>query len=200
MQRNRLPVSTLVRGGAMPRGDPEEHKQFREYFVARRDTVRRTAYMLCGNWHWADDLTQSAFMRLAVSWRKVNDRQALDAFVRTCLIRAYFSDLRRVWRRHERTVAEPPVVAVLADGGEEREVFLAALRRLPPRQRAVLVCRYYQDLDVAATAQTLGCSQGTVRSQAARGLSKLRNLLAEAGIASGRLAENGEMTTVEGKW
>jgi RNA polymerase sigma-70 factor (sigma-E family) len=173
----------------MPSEDPEEHEQFREYFVARRDTVRRTAYMLCGNWHWADDLTQSAFMRLAVSWRKVNDRQALDAFVRTCLVRAYFSDLRRVWRRRERTVAEPPDVAVFADGGEERAAFLAALRRLPPRQRAVLVCRYYQDLDVAATAQTLGCSQGTVRSQAARGLSKLRDLL----------AGDGEMTTVEGK-
>ena len=166
----------------MPSGDPEEHRQFREYFAARRDTVRRTAYMLCGDWHWADDLTQNAFMRLAVSWRKVNDRQALDAFVRTCLMRAYFADLRRVWRRRERSVAEPPDVAVPADGGSaDRAAFLAALRRLPPRQRAVLVCRYYQDLDVAATAQTLGCSEGTVRSQAARGLAKLRGLLEEDG-------------------
>src|SRR5688572_25611119 len=139
----------------MPSGDPEEHRQFREYFAARRDTVRRTAYMLCGDWHWADDLTQSAFMRLAVSWRKVNDRQALDAFVRTCLVRAYFADLRRVWRRRERTVAEPPDVAVATEQPDQRAVFLAALRRLPPRQRAVLVCRYYQDLDVAATAHVL---------------------------------------------
>ena len=175
----------------MPSGDPEEHRQFREYFAARRDTVRRTAYMLCGDWHWADDLTQNAFMRLAVSWRKVNDRQALDAFVRTCLVRAYFADLRRVWRRRERSVAEPPDVAVPAEGGStDRAAFLAALRRLPPRQRAVLVCRYYQDLDVAATAQTLGCSEGTVRSQAARGLAKLRDLL----------EENGDLTTVEGTW
>jgi RNA polymerase sigma-70 factor (sigma-E family) len=145
--------------------------------------------MLCGDWHWADDLTQSAFMRLAVSWRKVNDRQALDAFVRTCLMRAYFSDLRRVWRRSERTVAEPPEVAAPIEDAQDRTAFLAALRRIPPRQRAVLVCRYYQDLDVAATAQTLGCSEGTVRSQAARGLAKLRGLL----------AENGELTTLEGK-
>jgi RNA polymerase sigma-70 factor (sigma-E family) len=148
--------------------------------------------MLCGDWHWADDLTQSAFMRLAVNWRKVRDRQALDAFVRTCLMRAYFSDLRKVWRRRERSVAEPPDLAVdgAGDGTDDRAAFLAALRRLPPRQRAVLVCRYYQDLDVAATAQTLGCSPGTVRSQAARGLAKLRDLL----------AENGDLTTVEGKW
>jgi RNA polymerase sigma-70 factor (sigma-E family) len=166
----------------MPSEDSEEHRQFREYFAARRDTVRRTAYMLCGDWHWADDLTQSAFMRLAVSWRKVNDGQALDAYVRTCLVRAYFADLRRVWRRRERSVAEPPDVAMPADGGPtDRAAFLAALRRLPPRQRAVLVCRYYQDLDVAATAQALGYSQGTVRSQAARGLAKLRDLLAENG-------------------
>jgi RNA polymerase sigma-70 factor (sigma-E family) len=174
----------------MPSEDPEEHRQFREYFVARRDTVRRTAYMLCGDWHWADDLTQSAFMRLAVSWRKVNDRQALDAFVRTCLMRAYFADLRKVWRRRERSVESLPDVAVAPDGASaDREAFLAALRRLPPRQRAVLVCRYYQDLDVAATAQTLGCSPGTVRSQAARGLDKLRALL----------TENGELTRMEGR-
>ncbi len=174
----------------MPSEDPEEHRQFREYFVARRDTVRRTAYMLCGDWHWADDLTQSAFMRLAVSWRKVNDRQALDAFVRTCLMRAYFADLRKVWRRRERSVEALPDVAVSTDGASaDRAAFLAALRRLPPRQRAVLVCRYYQDLDVATTAQTLGCSPGTVRSQAARGLDKLRALL----------TENGELTRMEGR-
>ena len=173
----------------MPTDTTDEHSQFREYFAARRDTVRRTAYMLCGDWHWADDLTQNAFMRLAVSWRKVNDRQALDAFVRTCLVRAYFADLRRVWRRRERSVASPPDVAVADGSSADRAAFLAALRRLPPRQRAVLVCRYYQDLDVAATAQTLGCSPGTVRSQAARGLDKLRALL----------AENGELTRMEGR-
>lgn len=112
----------------MPRQDPEEHRQFREYFVARHDTVRRTAYMLCGDWHWADDLTQSAFRRLAVSWRTVNDRQALDAFVRTCLMRAYFSDLRRVWRRRERSVASPPDVAVTSDGSSaDRDVSAPAV-------------------------------------------------------------------------
>ena len=162
----------------MPSEDPEEHRQFREYFVARRDTVRRTAYMLCGDWHWADDLTQTAFMRLAVSWRKVRDREALDAFVRTCLVRAYLADVRRVWRRRERTVAEPPDVATEANPAD-RMTFAAALAALPPRQRAVLVCRYYQDLDVAATAAALGCSEGTVKSQAARGLAKLRELIRE---------------------
>ncbi|MEV4623129.1 SigE family RNA polymerase sigma factor [Asanoa sp. NPDC049573] len=160
----------------MPRGETDDQRQFREYFTARRDAVRRTAYVLCGDWHWADDLAQSAFMRLAVSWRKVRDREALDAFVRTCLVRAYLSDVRRVWRRRERSVAEPPERSAEADSTLRVE-FVAALRQLPPRQRAVLVCRYYQDLDVAETAATLGCSQGTVKSQAARGMAKLRELL-----------------------
>jgi RNA polymerase sigma-70 factor (sigma-E family) len=162
----------------MPDGETDDQRQFREYFTARRDAVRRTAYVLCGDWHWADDLTQSAFMRLAVSWRKVRDREALDAFVHTCLVRAYLSDVRRVWRRRERSVAEPPERSMEGDPTQRME-FVAALRQLPPRQRAVLVCRYYQDLDVAETAAILGCSQGTVKSQSARGLAKLRELLRE---------------------
>jgi RNA polymerase sigma factor (sigma-70 family) len=135
----------------MPRGETDEQQQFREYFTARRDAVRRTAYVLCGDWHWADDLTQNAFMRLAVGWRKVRDQEALDAFVRTCLVRAYLSDVRRVWRRRERSVAEPPEQAAETNPTQRME-FVAALRQLPPRQRAVLVCRYYQDLDVAETS------------------------------------------------
>jgi RNA polymerase sigma-70 factor (sigma-E family) len=178
----------------MPRRETQEHREFREYFTARRDAVRRTAYVLCGDWHWADDLTQNAFIRLAVSWRRVRDREALDGFVRTCLVRAYLADVRRVWRRRERTVAEPPDLVQQTqidtpEGAVGRTTFAAALRQLPPRQRAVLVCRYYHDLDVAATAQTLGCSQGTVKSQAARGLAKLRELIDEDDM----------MTVLEGK-
>ncbi|GAA3292147.1 SigE family RNA polymerase sigma factor [Dactylosporangium vinaceum] len=166
----------------MPQGESDDQRQFREYFTARHDAVRRTAYVLCGDWHWADDLTQNAFIRLAAGWRRVRDREALDGFVRTCLVRAYLSDVKRVWRRRERSVAEPPDVAgpgSATDRADGRMTFEAALRTLPPRQRVVLLCRYYQDLDVAETAATLGCSQGTVKSQAARGLAKLRDLLGE---------------------
>ncbi|GIH12447.1 SigE family RNA polymerase sigma factor [Rugosimonospora africana] len=163
----------------MPKDDVEQ-REFGEYFTARRDAVRRTAYLLCGDWYWADDLTQAAFMRLAAGWRRVRDRGALDAFVRTCLMRAYLSDTRRMWRRRERTVAEPPDGPTGTGGAESvarRVQFVAALRQLPPRQRAVLVCRYYQDLDVAATAAALRCSPGTVKSQTAKALAKLRDLL-----------------------
>ncbi|MET7403030.1 SigE family RNA polymerase sigma factor [Dactylosporangium sp. NPDC005572] len=170
----------------MPGGESEDQRQFREYFVARHEAVRRTAYVLCGDWHWADDLTQNAFMRLAVAWRTVRDREALDAFVRTCLVRAYLADVRRVWRRREQSVAEPPEHARDGDDPASRVAFTVALRRLPARQRAVLVCRFYHDLDVEATAATLGCSAGTVKSQTARGLAKLRDLI----------GTDGAMTTV----
>jgi RNA polymerase sigma-70 factor (sigma-E family) len=163
----------------MPKG-VQDRAQFEEYFAARRDAVRRAAYLLCGDWHWADDLTQTAFVRLAAGWRSVRDPAALDAFVRTCLVRAYLADTRRVWRRRERSHAELPEVVGAEDDAENatrRLLFAAALRRLAPRQRAALVCRYYQGLDVAATAEALGCSPGTVKSQTARGLARLRELL-----------------------
>ena len=176
----------------MPSRETEDQRQFREYFAARREVVRRTAYVLCGDWHWADDLTQTAFMRLVVSWRKVRDQQSLDAYVRTCLVRTYLSEAGRMWRRREWSTAEPPERAVPADPTDSTAgllTFAAALRRLPARQRAVLVCRYYQDLDVATTAATLGCSVGTVKSHTARGLTRLRELL----------GQDDELTTVGGE-
>jgi RNA polymerase sigma-70 factor (sigma-E family) len=156
--------------------------EFEEYFVARRDAVRRAAYLLCGDWHLAEDLTQIGFVRLAAGWHRIRDRAALDAFVRTCVVRAYLSESRRVWRRREHHQARLPERGTPDDSAENttrRVVFAAALRQLPPRQRAVLVCRFYQGLDVAATAETLGCSAGTVKSQTAKALARLRTLLAD---------------------
>jgi RNA polymerase sigma-70 factor (sigma-E family) len=169
----------------MPSNEEEDRRQFGEYFAARHDAVRRTAYLLCGDWHWADDLTQVAFTRLAASWRRVRDREALDAYVRTCLARAYFADLRRVWRRRERPVGKVADMTAVDDRSDDvtrRMVFETAMRRLPPRQRAVLVYRYYHGLDVAATADALGCSPGTVKSQTARGLANLREVLGDVGL------------------
>jgi len=155
-------------------------QEFVEYFGARRDVVRRTAYLLCGDWHWADDLTQITFVRLAASWSKVRDPQALDAFVRTCLIRVYLAETRRVWRRRESAGATAPErgIADQTDHINGRLAIVDAMKKLAPRQRAVLVCRFYQDLDVNETADVLGCSAGTVKSQTARALTALRGHLA----------------------
>src|SRR4051794_18145196 len=82
---------------------PEEDAAFSRYVTARRDHVRRTAYLLCGDWHRADDLTQIAFVKLYGAWDRVRDPLALDAYVRSCLVRATIDESRRPWRR-ERSV------------------------------------------------------------------------------------------------
>ncbi|HEV2782007.1 MAG TPA: SigE family RNA polymerase sigma factor [Actinophytocola sp.] len=161
----------------------QRHEQeFAEYFAARRDAVRRTAYMLCGDWHRADDLAQTAFVALHRKWRKIRDRGALDAYVRRTLVRAVIDETRRPWRR-ERFVPELPEVAQtggeVGDAVATRSALLDGLRRVPPRQRAVLVLRFLDGLDVAATAEVLKCSEGTVKSQTARGLAALRDVLGD---------------------
>jgi RNA polymerase sigma-70 factor (sigma-E family) len=163
--------------------DQREEQEFAEYFAARRDAVRRTAFMLCGDWHRADDLAQTAFVALHRRWRKVRDRGALDAYVRRTLVRAMIDETRRPWRR-ERSVDELPEVAhpdgEVGEAVANRSALLDGLRRVPPRQRAVLVLRFLEGLDVAATAAALKCSEGTVKSQTARGLSALRDVLGDA--------------------
>jgi len=163
--------------------DQRDEQEFAEYFVARREAVRRTAYLLCGDWHKADDLAQTAFVALHRRWRKVRDKQALDAYVRRTLVRAVIDESRRPWRR-ERFVEELPETAAddgdIGDAVATREALLKGLRRVPPRQRAVLVLRFLEGLDVAGAAQALGCSEGTVKSQTSRGLAALREALGDA--------------------
>jgi RNA polymerase sigma-70 factor (sigma-E family) len=161
-----------------------EQDQFAAYFTARRDTVRRTAYLLCGDWHFADDLTQMTFVRVAAGWRRVRDRGALDSYVHTILIRTYLAEQRRWFRRRERPTADVAEAAGAdtADTVSRRLALAAALRRLPDGQRAVIVARYYADLDVAATAEALGCSPGTVKSQTSRAVRALREHLTDVDL------------------
>lgn len=163
--------------------DQRDEQEFAEYFAARREAVRRTAYLLCGDWHRADDLAQTAFVALHRHWRKVRDKQALDAYVRRSLVRAVIDESRRPWRR-ERFVDEVPETpsghGEVGESVATREALLGGLRRVPPRQRAVLVLRFLEGLDVAACAQVLGCTEGTVKSQTARGLAALREVLGDA--------------------
>jgi len=163
--------------------DQHDEQEFAEYFAARREAVRRTAFLLCGDWHRADDFAQTAFVALHRRWRKIRDKQALDAYVRRSVVRAVIDESRRPWRR-ERFVDQLPEAPV-GDGeiGESvatREALVQGLRRVPPRQRAVLVLRFLEGLDVAAAAEALGCSEGTVKSQTARGLTALREALGDA--------------------
>jgi len=161
----------------MSRRRTAEEEQFSAYFSARFHQARRLAYLLCGDWHRADDLAQLAFVRVASSWHRIRDHNALDAYLRTCLMRSFLTEQRRAWRRRETVTADLPEVSTGDDSAEavaNRVAVMRALAQVPPRQRAVLVCRYYDGLDVAATARVLGCTVGTVKSQSARGLAALR--------------------------
>ena len=162
--------------------DEAAEQAFEEFFRARREAVRRTAYLLCGDWHSADDLAQTAFVALHRKWRTIREPAALDGYLRRTLVRALIDETRRPWRR-ERSVAQPPEPSgwdATAERVATREALVDALRAVPPRQRAVLVLRYLEGLDVAATARALGCRQGTVKSQTAHGLTALRAALGEA--------------------
>ena len=150
---------------------------FAEYYASRAEVMRGTAYLLCGDWHRAEDLVQSAFVKLYLAWGRVNRHEVMDAYVRQIIVRGYLDQRRRGWWHRERVAETLPDRPHQSDTGEDRLVLLEALSRLPARQRAVLVLRYWSDLPIDEVAELLGCSPGTVKSQASRGLETLRGLL-----------------------
>jgi RNA polymerase sigma-70 factor (sigma-E family) len=156
----------------------EQESEFTEYVTGRSAALGRTAHLLCGDWHKAEDLVQSVLVRLYAVWPRLRDRNALDAYVRKMLVRSYLNERRRPWRREQPTDETPEVATSGGFGGvESRMVLLGALAALPPRQRAVVVLRYWEDYSLEDAATALGVSVGTVKSQAARGLASLRTHL-----------------------
>jgi RNA polymerase sigma-70 factor (sigma-E family) len=159
---------------------------FAEFVTAKADSLQRTAYLLCGDWHRAEDLTQVTFTKLYRRWQRLTDLDALDGYARKVLVRAFLSERRLGWFRREHVTAEHVDVPRPAAAPEDRLVLLAALAKVPPGQRAVLVLRYWEDLSVEDTARLLDCSEGTVKSQAARGLQALRALVDGTSLSSRR--------------
>jgi RNA polymerase sigma-70 factor (sigma-E family) len=151
---------------------------FSEYVAAHADRVRFTAYLLCGDWHEAEDLAQAAFVRLYLAWDRVDHTDPIDAYVRKIVTRTYLNERRRLWRKLERLTSTPPEPPAVREAApEERMLLMAAMAKVPRRQRAALVLRYWEDLSLVETADVLGCSVGNVKSQCARGLRRLRELL-----------------------
>lgn len=152
--------------------------EFSEYFAARVHALRNTAHLLCGDWHRAEDITQLAMLRLYVAWPRLARRDALDAYARRVVVRTFLAENRRSrWRREQLTDAPPDTVTTTDGDSAERLLLTRALAAVAPKQRAVLVLRYWNDLSVDEVATTLRCSTGTVKSQAARGLATLRQRL-----------------------
>ena len=155
-------------------------EQFVAYYLARGAILRRTAFLLCGDWHLAEDLTQTTFVNLYRAWRRIERHEVLDQYARRVLLRAFLDHRRRPWRRD--VVAAPDNPHLDAEiwhdrGPEERMVLRTALLRLSNRRRAVLVLRFWADLSVDQVADVLRCPVGTVKSQTARGLAELREIL-----------------------
>jgi RNA polymerase sigma-70 factor (sigma-E family) len=157
-----------------------EENAYREYVVARMETMRRTAYLLCRDWHTADDLVSITISKLYRHWPRVGATPGIDAYVRKALLRTWLDEKRRPWRR-EQSVAELPELPAPAEFAVvSRAQLLDLLDGLPPRRRAAVVLRLYCDLSVEETAEILGCSVGTVKSQTARGLDTLRAKASQA--------------------
>ncbi|HEV2371269.1 MAG TPA: SigE family RNA polymerase sigma factor [Streptosporangiaceae bacterium] len=149
---------------------------FTDYVKLRLTSLHRVAVLLCQDWHRADDLVQSTITKLYVHWGKARAADNTDAYVRAMLVREFLQERRTGWAKRVRLAAEPQDdQCVTARADTEAEVDLrAALARLPHKQRATLVLRFYCDLSVEQAAELLGCSPGTVKSQTARGLDSLR--------------------------
>ena len=156
-------------------------EEFSEFVHGAWPGLYRTAYLLLGDPGLAEDLVQTALAKTYAAWPKVRDVQAAPGYARTTLLNTAASWFRRRSWRNELPTEQLP------DPGREndpsdRPAVLNALGLLPPRQRAVVVLRFYEDLSVAETAHALGCSEGTVKSQTSKALDSLRRLLGDAVI------------------
>jgi RNA polymerase sigma-70 factor (sigma-E family) len=157
--------------------DSSRDSDFLEFVRARSLALRRTAYLLCGDWSAGDDLVQESLAKVYVAWPRIAASQAVESYTRTTMLRTYLNEKRK-WRRevHYGDVPEHPT----DDQDTALTVTLSALlRELPAKQRAVLVLRFYQDLSVPQIAEELDIPQGTVKSQLSRGLSTMRTRLDE---------------------
>lgn len=169
--------------GMSPRSDDDE--SFHAYVARSTAPLTRLAYLLCGDQHFANDLVQTCFIRLYQVWSRVRDKDTADPYARKVLLRCWLNECRRPWRRRESRDGVVPDHAALAtdpaEAAHHKEAIRTALNGLPPRQRAAVVLRYWSQHSVTETAAILRCSEGTVKSQSARGLAALRAALTELG-------------------
>jgi RNA polymerase sigma-70 factor (sigma-E family) len=156
----------------------DPYEGFREFVLGRGPALSRAAYLLTGNRFQAEELVQAALVKAAVRWRRVATGGNPEAYVRKIMVNDHISWWRRFARR-ELPQANPATGAVTdqSDRTAQRIDLAAALAKLAPRQRAVIVLRFYEDLSEAETAAVMGCAVGTVKSQTSDALANLRRLV-----------------------
>lgn len=165
-----------------------DSEEFAEFVVLRQAALRRTAYLICGDWDLASDFVQEGLIRVFRRWRRLERDGRLHGYATKAVVSAALDAKRR--RASTEVVTDRP--AVVHEPGhdpsaalDDRDVLVTALTRLPARQRACVVLRYYDDLPVSEVAAALGISAGTVKSQTSRGLAALQSLLPTDVAATG---------------
>lgn len=162
----------------MNRADEDD---FRAFVAARSPSLLWFAHVLTGDRHTAEDVVQIALAKTALGWSRVRRKENPEGYVRRAIVNTHLNAMRRKpWREQPREFMPDDALARRAEEElDDRDAMWAALAGLPPKQRAVLVLRYYEDLSEADIADVLGCSRGTVKSQAAKGLLHLREIVAK---------------------
>jgi RNA polymerase sigma-70 factor (sigma-E family) len=167
------------RGCEVPEVAPAP-ESFEVFARASQRRLHRTAYLLCGDEDTARDLTQTTLAKLFQHWRRASAADHIEAYARTVLTRTYLAERRRRLRdllAHARPDPRPA-----PEHADLRVTLLSALAELPPRARAMVVLRYWEDQSVESVAELLNCSESTVKSQCSRSLAKLRAQLGEAHV------------------
>ena len=169
-------MQTLTGAGVTMGGRTQSRDaEFAAYMEARQPSLLRTAYLLTGDRHNAEDLVQTSLAKLYLAWDKVKDRDSVDGYVRRIMVNENNSLWRRGWKKREyasETLPERQVVDEYDEG--QSSALWEVVQTLPRKARAVVVLRYYEQLSEAETAEILGISVGTVKSQASRALATLR--------------------------
>ena len=160
------------------RGLDQTEADFVEFVAARQHALLRFAYLLTSDHHTAEDLVQTALAKTYLTWDRLRDRGAIDAYVRRIIVNENTSMWRRAWRRNEHSTEQlpEPGADALRSGAdaETRDAMWQVVQTLPAKQRAAVVLRYYEDLTEADTAAVLGCSIGNVKSQTSRAIAAMR--------------------------
>ena len=161
---------------------PDDHADFTVFVAASSRRLLRTAFLVTGDLDSAQDVLQVALERVYLRWGWIRRRELPEAYARRVIVNAAI-DAKRAARRlrivHLDELDLPPLIDATLEGVPVRDALLACVRELPARQRAVLVLRYFDDLTESETARVLGCTVGTVKSQHARAMARLRQLLPE---------------------
>jgi len=154
--------------------------EFQSFVIGRWPRLMRTAFLLTGERHAAEDLVQSTLEQVYVAWRRVGSADDPEAYVRRVMINAHARRHRRRLKEFLAPQDDSGLVREVADTGdrmaqaEDRSALLKALAQLPPRQREAVILRYWEDLTQTQVAAAMGCSVGAVKSNAAKGIAKLR--------------------------